>query len=146
MAPAATPPTPSHTLSSPSQTLPILGPLMGDPLRSMLILRNANVACLCRLFKPMSHVEFKKQPCRMSLYCLKPCRMSMSSMSHVEFQKWQCRHVEFRGSRAILYIRTAAQFPYATVTQPSRQYAPLRPTGGSHVVGQDCHGDRHWIN
>ena len=24
------------------------------------ILRNANVACLCRLFIPMSHVEFKK--------------------------------------------------------------------------------------
>ena len=29
-------------------------------------LRNANVACLCRLFMPMSHVKFKKWPCRMS--------------------------------------------------------------------------------
>ena len=40
------------------------------------ILRNANVACLCHLFMPMSHVEFKKWP----------CRMSISSMSHVKFK------------------------------------------------------------
>ena len=33
----------------------------------MSILRNANVACLCRLFMPMSNVEFKKRLCPMSL-------------------------------------------------------------------------------
>ena len=33
----------------------------------------------------------------MSLSFLKPCRMSVSSMSHVEFKKWPCRPVEFRG-------------------------------------------------
>ena len=37
----------------------------GSPCR-VSILRNADVACLCRLFIPMSHVEFKKWPCRMS--------------------------------------------------------------------------------
>ena len=31
----------------------------GSPCR-LSILRNANVTCLCRLFVPMSHVEFKK--------------------------------------------------------------------------------------
>ena len=31
----------------------------GSPCR-LLILRKGNVACLCRLFMPMSHVEFKK--------------------------------------------------------------------------------------
>ena len=36
------------------------GPLMGGPQCGMSILRNGNVACLCRLFSPMSHVEFKK--------------------------------------------------------------------------------------
>ena len=43
------------------------GPSMGGPQCRMSILRNSNVACLCRLFFfTMSHVEFKK--CRMSLY------------------------------------------------------------------------------
>ena len=45
-----------------------LGPLMGGPQCRMSILRNGNVACLCRLFMAMSHVEFKKKACRMSLY------------------------------------------------------------------------------
>ena len=38
----------------------------GSPCR-LSILRNANVACLCRLFMSMSHVEFKKRLCHMSL-------------------------------------------------------------------------------
>ena len=33
----------------------------------MSILRNVNVACLCRLVMPMSPVKFKKWPCRMSI-------------------------------------------------------------------------------
>ena len=33
----------------------------------------------------------------MSLLFLKPCRMSIGSMSHVEFKKWPCRPVEFKG-------------------------------------------------
>ena len=35
----------------------------------------------------LSHVKFKKWP----------CRMSISSMSHVKFKKWPCRPVKFRG-------------------------------------------------
>ena len=46
---------------------------------------------------PMSHVEFKKYPCHMSLYSLKACRMSIGSMSHVEFKKLPCRPVECKG-------------------------------------------------
>ena len=68
----------------------------GSPCR-LSILRNANVACLCRLCMPMSHSEFKKYPCHMSLYFLKPCRMSIDSMSNVEFKKWPCRPVKFNG-------------------------------------------------
>ena len=33
----------------------------------------------------------------MSQCFLKPCRMSIGSMSHVEFKKWPCRPVEFKG-------------------------------------------------
>ena len=36
------------------------GALDGGSRCRMSILRNENVACLCRLFMPMSHVEFKK--------------------------------------------------------------------------------------
>ena len=43
------------------------GPLIGGPQCRMRILRNGNVACHCRLFSPMSHVEFKKMLCHMSL-------------------------------------------------------------------------------
>ena len=67
----------------------------GSPCH-LSFLRNANVACLCRLFMPMSHVEFKRYPCHMSLLFLKPCRM-IGSMSHVKFKKWPCRPVEFKG-------------------------------------------------
>ena len=73
------------------------GPLIGGSPCRLSILRNANVACLCRLFMPMSHAEFKKYPCHMSLYLLKPCRMSIGSMSNAEFKKWPCRPVEFNG-------------------------------------------------
>ena len=38
-----------------------------------LILRNANVACFCRLFSPMSPVYSKKCPCPMSLYSSSHC-------------------------------------------------------------------------
>ena len=51
------------------------GPWRGCPCR-LLILRNANVACLYRLFIPMSPVEFKKWTCRMSLWPLCPCRVT----------------------------------------------------------------------
>ena len=46
-----------------------VGPLMGGggPQCRMSILRNGNVACLCRLFFSMSHVKFKKWLCPMSL-------------------------------------------------------------------------------
>ena len=45
----------------------IVGPLMGGPQCRVLILRNGNVICPCRLFHPKSHVEFKSRLCRMSL-------------------------------------------------------------------------------
>ena len=38
-----------------------LGALEGGSPCRLSISRNANVACLCRLFMPMSHVEFKKR-------------------------------------------------------------------------------------
>ena len=40
--------------------------LDGGPQCHMLISRNGNVACPCRLFPPMSHVDFKKG-CHMSI-------------------------------------------------------------------------------
>ena len=50
-----------------NRSLFLWGPLMGDPQCRMSILRNGNVACLCPLFSPMSHVKFKKRLCHMSL-------------------------------------------------------------------------------
>ena len=38
----------------------VIGALDGLSPCRLSILRNANVACLCRLFIAMSHVEFKK--------------------------------------------------------------------------------------
>ena len=60
-----------------------VGPLTSVPI-SPISLRNASVACLCHLFIPMSHVEFKKWPCRMSLYCL-------DVLSHVNKLNVTCR-------------------------------------------------------
>ena len=76
---------------------------------------------------PVSHVEFKKWSCRMSLnYLFKShvaskmlsCRMSnlicrvtiplavsIGLMSHVDLKKWPCRRVKFRGQGPYLYIR-----------------------------------------
>ena len=88
----------------------MVGALDGGPPCRLSILRNANVACLCRLFMPMSHVEFKKFPCHMSLYCLKPCRMSIGSMSHVEFKKWPCHPVEFKGQGPLEPLACKFQF------------------------------------
>ena len=42
------------------------GPCWGFLCRTS-IFENGNVACLCRLFSNMSHVEFRKNPCLMSL-------------------------------------------------------------------------------
>ena len=50
-----------------------------SPCRTLILL-NGNVTCLCRLFTPMSFVEFKKLPCRMSLSLLIPCPMSLDLM------------------------------------------------------------------
>ena len=63
----------------------------------MSILRNNNVAFLCGLFSSMSHVEFKKRPCPMSLHFHPSCRMPLSPMSHVKFKKCSCRPVNFSG-------------------------------------------------
>ena len=41
----------------------------------------------------------------MSLYFLKPCRMSMGSMSHVKFKKLACRPVKFKGQAQYRYYR-----------------------------------------
>ena len=63
----------------------------------MSILRNGNVACLCCLFSPMSHFEFKKGLCPMSLYFVPPCRISLSLMLHFELKNCPCRPVDLRG-------------------------------------------------
>ena len=78
-----------------------MGPLTGGGGGSqcrLSILRNGNVACLCRLFMPMSHIKFKKCQWRMSLSISVSCRMSPILMSHVDFKKGPCRRVEFRYS------------------------------------------------
>ena len=50
------------------------------------------------LFSPMSHVEFKKGLCHMSLYFVPPCRMSLSpGMSRDELKNCPCRPVDLRG-------------------------------------------------
>ena len=59
----------------------------------LLILRNANLACLWHLF--MSHVEFKKKLRRMSIG--KPCFMPMDPMLHVKFKNRTCCSVNLRG-------------------------------------------------
>ena len=41
---------------------------MGGPQCRMSILRNDNVACLCRLFPQKSHIGFQKRLCPVSLY------------------------------------------------------------------------------
>ena len=38
-------------------------------------LRNAHVACHCRLFMPMSHIDYMKWPCPLSLSLSASCRM-----------------------------------------------------------------------
>ena len=75
------------------------GALDGGPHCRMSILRNGNIACPCRLFSPMSHVKFKKRLCPMSLQFLAPvtCHKAPCRMSHVEFKKCPCRPVDFRG-------------------------------------------------
>ena len=63
------PPFPTRHGNAPPATA-YMGPLMGAgvPKCRMSILRNGNVTCLCRLFSIMSHVEFTKRLCCMSLY------------------------------------------------------------------------------
>ena len=68
----------------------------GSPCH-IAILINGNVAGLRRLFFPISQVEFKKRLCPMSLYFYTSYLMSPSLMSHVEFKKKPCRPVDFRG-------------------------------------------------
>ena len=64
----------------------------------VLNLRNVNVACRCRLFMPMSHVDFEKWSCPLSLSFLTSCRMSLGSMSPVEFKKCPIRRVVMRST------------------------------------------------
>ena len=58
---------------------------MGGPQCRMSILRNGNVTCPCRLFSPMSHVEFKKRLCHMSLRFLAHvvCHLALCRMSNL---------------------------------------------------------------
>ena len=81
------------------------GALNGGPQCRMSILRNGNVACLCRLFPTilgkgndnitthyivtlMSHITKSIPP---------PLHMCLSPMSHVEFKKCPCHPVGLRG-------------------------------------------------
>ena len=92
---------------------------MGGPQCRVSILRNSNVACLCLLFSPMSRVEFKERLCPMSLKFHTPCRMSLSHMSHVEFKKSPCRHVDFRGQGP---YKTAVRYYHNTAIHHVQQY------------------------
>ena len=70
---------------------------MEGPQCRMSVLRNGNTACHCRLFYLMSHVEFKNRIYMSHVTIIfSPCRMSLSPMSHVEFKKCPCRPVDFR--------------------------------------------------
>ena len=68
-----------------------MGPSMGDSQCLMPISRNVNVACHCFLFSSMSHVDFKKRICPMTLHFYSPshvtdspiCRMSNLRNAHV---------------------------------------------------------------
>ena len=60
----------------------------------MSILRNGIIACLCRSSSSMSHDEFKKRLCPLSIHFYPSCRMSLSPMSHVDFKNCSCRPVE----------------------------------------------------
>ena len=51
------------------------------------ILRNHNVACIYHLFMLMSHAEFKKGPCRMSLNFSIPCHMFLELKSPAILRK-----------------------------------------------------------
>ena len=71
-----------------------VGPLMGVPnvafkkwqCRTSLLLIFHNVTCRNVTCHNMSHVEFKKRLCPMSLYYYFPCRIALSPMSHVHFR------------------------------------------------------------
>ena len=54
----------------------------------MSILRNANVACLCRFIFPLSPVEIKKSQWPMSLYYLSQCRCRLGSCRPVQFKAY----------------------------------------------------------
>ena len=63
----------------------------GSPCR-LSILRNANVACLCRLFMPMSHVEFNgprplNSTRRYGLFLKSTCDMSLGDIWDREVKK-----------------------------------------------------------
>ena len=110
----------------------ILGAIdRGSPC-CLSILRNANVTCLLVMpMSAMSHFEFKKWPCRMSLYFWKPCRMSISSMSYVEFKKWLCRPVDSRVKGHILACPHSDNTDENKAVLPSYSQATQRGGAGS---------------
>ena len=61
-------------------------PRWGFPISYFIYDKIANVACLCCYKIPMSPVDLKKLPCRISLKFSSPCYVV----------KIPCRHVEFK--------------------------------------------------
>ena len=87
--PTSVPPASVPAISVPRQLVPSVsgGAIDGMPWCRMSILRNANVACLCRQIFPLSPVEFKKCQYRMSLYYLSQCCCRLGSCRPVKFKK-----------------------------------------------------------
>ena len=103
MTPTPKPSFPSVTVESDIPPPPFLGPLMGGPQCRMSIFRKLNVSCLCLLL-PQCHLSNKYEKRGMShVYFYPPCCMSLSPMSHVEFKKCPCRALVFRGQGPHLF-------------------------------------------
>ena len=58
--------------------------------------KNSNVACLSLIFHHVACRVFEIAMLHINTIFLPLCRMSLSLMSHVEFKKKPCRCVEFR--------------------------------------------------
>ena len=63
--------------------------------------------------------------------------MSLSPMSHVEFKKCPCRRVEFRGQGPYIYIWCGRYWGYKGQAGGGRQVLGVLGVGGE-VRGVDC--------
>ena len=89
---------------------PIYGALDGGPQRHLSILRNDHVPChyfcnVCVDLKNVACQNLRNTLCHVVYFIL----LSLSSMSHVDFKKWPCRCVEFKGQDTYtIYVTVGA--------------------------------------